>query len=90
MSQKKIFEIRNQIDKIDKKIIDLLGLRKKKVIKIAKYKTKKNIIDKKRIQKIYKKLKIYSNKNRLDFKLIKNFWSKLINYSILLEKKLVK
>jgi len=90
MSQKKIYEIRNQIDKIDRKIIDLLGSRKKKIIKIAKYKNKKNIIDKRRIQKIYKKLRILSQKNKLDFKLIKNFWSKLINYSILIEKKLVK
>jgi len=90
MSQKKIYQIRNQIDKIDRKIIDLLGLRKKRVIKIAKYKTKKNIIDKKRIQKIYKKLKILSKQNNLDFRLIKNFWSKLIDYSILIEKKLVK
>jgi len=90
MSQKKIYQIRNQIDKIDRKIIDLLGLRKKKVIKIAKYKTKKNIIDKKRIQKIYNKLRKLSKKNKLDFRLIKNFWSKLMNYSILIEKKLVK
>jgi len=90
MTKKKIYEIRNQIDKIDRKIIDLLGSRKKKIIKIAKYKNKKNIIDKRRIQKIYKKLRILSQKNKLDFKLIKNFWSKLINYSILIEKKLVK
>jgi len=90
MSQKKIYQIRNQIDEIDRKIIDLLGLRKKKIIKIAKYKTKKNIIDKNRIQKIYKKLKILSQKNKVDFRLIKNFWAKLINYSILIEKKLVK
>jgi len=90
MSQKKIYQIRKQIDKIDNKIINLLGLRKKKVIRIAKYKTKKNIIDKKRIEVIYKKLKILSRKNKIDFKLIKNFWSKLINYSILIEKELVK
>jgi len=90
MSQKKIYQIREQIDKIDRKIINLLGLRKKKVIQIAKYKTKKNIIDKKRIDVIYKKLKILSKKNKVDFGLIKNLWSKLINYSILIEKKLVK
>jgi len=90
MSQKKIYQIRKQIDKIDKRIIDLLGLRKKKVIKIAKYKTKKNIIDKKRIERIYKKLETLSIKNKLDFRLIKNLWSQLINYSILIEKKLVK
>jgi len=90
MSQKKIHLIRKQIDKIDNKIINLLGLRKKKVIQIAKYKTKKNIIDKKRIEMIYKKVKILSKKNQIDFRLIKNFWSKLINYSILIEKKLVK
>ena len=38
MSQRKILKIRSTIDTIDKKIIKLLGLRKKQVLKIAKYK----------------------------------------------------
>ncbi len=42
MSQRNIQKIRSSIDIIDKKIIRLLGLRKKQVLKIAKYKNKKS------------------------------------------------
>ena len=52
MSQRKIQKIRSTIDTIDKQIIRLLGLRKKQVLKIAKYKNKRTIVDKKRINKI--------------------------------------
>ena len=41
MSQRKILKIRSTIDAIDKQIIKLLGLRKKQVLKIAKYKNKR-------------------------------------------------
>ena len=41
MSQKKIKKIRTNIDNIDKQIIKLLGARKKEVLKITKYKSKK-------------------------------------------------
>ena len=83
MSQRKILKIRSTIDSIDKQIIKLLGLRKKQVLKIAKYKNKRTIVDKKRI-------KAEAKKNKIDFTLVKNFWSKLIQYSIKLEKKIVK
>ena len=90
MSQKKIIKIRSTIDAIDKQIIRLLGLRKKQVLKIAKYKNKRTIVDKKRINQVMKKIKAESKKNKVDFILVKNFWNKLIQYSIKLEKKLVK
>jgi len=90
MSQKKILKIRSTIDTIDKQIIRLLGLRKKQVLKIAKYKNKRTIVDKKRINQVMKKIKAESKKNKIDFILVKNFWNKLIQYSIKLEKKLVK
>jgi chorismate mutase len=83
MSQRKIIKIRSTIDTIDRQIIRLLGLRKKQVLKIAKYKNKRTIVDKKRI-------KTESKKNKIDFVLVKNFWNKLIQYSIKLEKKIVK
>jgi len=51
MSQRKIIKIRSTIDTIDRQIIRLLGLRKKQVLKIAKYKNKRTIVDKKRITK---------------------------------------
>ncbi len=90
MSQRNIQKIRSSIDIIDKKIIRLLGLRKKQVLKIAKYKNKKTIVDKKRINQIMKTIKTESKKNKIDYVLVKNFWNKLIQYSIKLEKKIVK
>ncbi len=90
MSQKNILKIRYTIDTIDKQIIKLLGLRKKQVLKIAKYKNKRTIVDKKRINQIMKRIKAEAKKNKVDFILVKNFWNKLIQYSIKLEKKIVK
>ena len=90
MSQRKILKIRSTIDSIDRQIIKLLGLRKKQVLKIAKYKNKRTIVDKKRISQIMKRIKTESKKNKIDFVLVKNFWNKLIQYSIKLEKKIVK
>jgi chorismate mutase len=90
MSQKNILKIRSTIDTIDKQIIKLLGLRKKQVLKIAKYKNKRTIVDKKRINQIMKRIKAEAKKNKIDFMLVKNFWNKLIQYSIKLEKKIVK
>ncbi len=90
MSQRNIQKIRSSIDIIDKKIIRLLGLRKKQVLKIAKYKSKKTIVDKKRINQIMKAIKAESKRNKIDYVLVKNFWNKLIQYSIKLEKKIVK
>ena len=90
MSQKNILKIRSTIDTIDKQIIKLLGLRKKQVLKIAKYKNKRTIVDKKRINQIMKRIKVEAKKNKIDFILVKNFWNKLIQYSINLEKKIVK
>ena len=90
MSQKNILKIRSTIDTIDKQIIRLLGQRKKQVLKIAKYKNKRTIVDKKRINQIMKTIKAEAKKNKVDFILVKNFWNKLIQYSIKLEKKIVK
>jgi len=90
MSQKNILKIRSTIDAIDKQIIRLLGLRKNQVLKIAKYKSKRTIVDIKRINQIMKRIKAEAKKNKIDFILVKNFWNKLIQYSINLEKKIVK
>jgi len=90
MSQRKIIKIRSTIDTIDRQIIRLLGLRKKQVLKIAKYKNKRTIVDKKRISQIMNRIKTKKKKNKIDFVLVKNFWNKLIQYSIKLEKKIVK
>ena len=90
MSQRNIQKIRSSIDTIDRKIIRLLGFRKKQVLRIAKYKNKKTIVDKKRINQIMKTIKAEAKRNKIDYVLVKNFWNKLIQYSIKLEKKIVK
>jgi len=90
MSQRNIQRIRSSIDTIDKKIIKLLVQRKKQVLKIAKYKNKKTIVDKKRINQIMKRIKSEAKRNKIDYVLVKNFWNKLIQYSIKLERKIVK
>ena len=37
-----------------------------------------------------KRIKSEAKKNKIDFNLVKNFWKQLIQYSIKLEKKIVK
>ena len=90
MSQRNIQRIRSSIDSIDKKIIEILVLRKKQFLKISKYKNKKTIVDKKRINQIMKRIKSEAKRNKIDYVLVKNFWNKLIQYSIKLERKIVK
>jgi chorismate mutase len=90
MSLHQIKKIRSNIDNIDNKIIQLLGSRKKYVLQIAKYKSKKTIVDKKRINFILTKIRKEAIKNKIDPKLVIKFWKQLINYSIKIERKLVK
>ena len=56
----------------------------------TKYKNKKTIVDKKRINQIMKRIKSEAKRNKIDYVLVKNFWNKLIQYSIKLERKIVK
>ena len=51
-----IEEIREKIDKLDLKILDLIDSRKKLVDEVVKLKTKEQIVDQKRIEKILNKL----------------------------------
>jgi chorismate mutase len=75
MSQKNIQKIRSTIDTIDNQIIRLLGLRKKQVLKIAKYKNKRTIVDKKRINQIMKRIKAEAKKNKIDFIVVISLFS---------------
>ena len=59
-------------------------------IKKAQVEDKKTIVDKKRINQIMKRIKSEAKRNKIDYVLVKNFWNKLIQYSIKLERKIVK
>ena len=79
MKNKKLDQVRNKIDKIDLKLLDLLKVRTqfvKKVIKLKKY--KKQIVDKKRIKLILSEIKKKSIKNNIDPKITKRIWINMI------------
>ena len=57
-----IKEIRNEIDKLDIRIIDLISQRKDLVFEVVKLKRKDQIVDQERINQILKKLNLEANK----------------------------
>ena len=88
MTNKKLKKARNQIDKIDNKIFELI----KKRTMIVKYmlnlkKFKKQIIDKKRISEILNKLKKKSIKNNIDPLITQRIWKSMIWSYINFQKK---
>ena len=79
MVNKKLKRARNKIDKVDQEIFKLI----KKRSNIVKYmlslkKTKKEIIDYKRISEILKKIKTKSIQNKIDPKVTNRIWKSMI------------
>ena len=79
MNVKKLNIARNNIDKLDNGIFNLI----KKRTKIVKYmlsikEFKKQIIDHKRINEILKKIKSKSIKNKIDTKITRRIWKTMI------------
>jgi len=88
MKNKKLEVIRNKIDKLDLKLLDLLKTRThlvKKVIKLKKY--KKQIVDNKRINKVLKNIKKNSIKRKIDPKITNKIWKNMIKGYIEFEKR---
>jgi|TARA_B110000438_G_scaffold288874_2_gene322839 chorismate mutase len=78
--KKKIYKIRNKLDKIDNKILILVKKRTQLVNIILSQKDFKNqIIDKKRIKIILKKIKQKSIKMKIDTDITKRIWKSMIN-----------
>ncbi len=88
IKRKKLNKIRNQLDKIDNSLIKILKKRTslvKKVLAVKEY--KKEIVDKKRINKILKNIKNKSIKNKIDPKITKRIWLNMIYAYIDYEKR---
>ena len=88
IKRKKLNKIRNQLDKIDNSLIKILKKRTslvKKVLVVKEY--KKEIVDKKRINKILKNIKNKSIKNKIDPKITKRIWLNMIYAYIDYEKR---
>ena len=88
IKRKKLNKIRNQLDKIDNLLIKILKKRTslvKKVLAVKEY--KKEIVDKKRINKILKNIKNKSIKNKIDTKITRRIWINMIYAYIDYEKR---
>ena len=88
MNKNKLDKVRNQIDKLDVKLLNLIKIRTNLVNKVIKLKIyKKQIVDKKRIKKVLKKIKKNSIKKKIDPKITVKIWSSMINSYIDYEKR---
>ena len=88
IKKKKLNIIRNQLDKLDNSLIRIIKKRTtlvKKVLAIKEY--KKEIVDRKRINKILKSIKNKSIKNKIDTKVTRRIWINMIYAYIDYEKR---
>tara|TARA_B100001029_G_C14658018_1_gene232891 strand:- start:93 stop:383 length:291 start_codon:yes stop_codon:yes gene_type:complete len=77
--QKKLYEIRKKLDKLDNSFIKLLKKRTNLVKKVLDLKDHKNqIIDKKRIKKILAEVKKKSINSNIDPKITHRIWKNMI------------
>ena len=82
-------EVRKNIDRIDRKLVPLIGEREFYVKESLKFKyKKKDIVDKKRIIEVLKKIKLLSKKSSVNTKTTETFWKFMIKVFIDLEYKL--
>ena len=82
-----IQDIRDEIDKIDLKIIDLISDRKDLVDEVVKLKKKDQIVDQERIDFILNKLNREAKKRGIPEQLVEKIWSIMIKTFIEYETK---
>ena len=83
-----IEEIRNEIDKLDLKIVELISQRKDLVSEVVKLKRKDQIIDQERIDQILKKLNLEAKKRGIPEVMIEKLWDIMIRSFIEYEKEI--
>ena len=83
-----IQNIREKIDKIDLKIIDLISERKGLVDEVVKLKNRDQIVDQERIDFILNKLNEEAKKKGIPEQLVKKIWNIMIKTFIEYEKKI--
>ncbi len=88
MAIKKIKIIRNKLDQIDNKLLFIIKKRTQLVNEVIRQKkTKKEIVDKKRINTILKRIKAKSIKLKIDPMISINIWKTMIRSFIKYEYK---
>ena len=81
-------ELRENIDEIDLKILDLIEKRKDLVTEVVKLKKRDQIVDQKRIEFILNKLKVEASKRGLAIEFIEEIWNLMIRNFIKYEEKI--
>lgn len=86
MSNQELIELRESINEIDKKLIDLIKKRMEISVKIGKYKSVNNlsILNNNREKEVIENLKNY-NDNKLDNKFIERVWLQIMGYSKIIQ-----
>ena len=88
MYNEKLRKIRKKIDKVDRKLLDVIKKRTnlvKEVIKTKKFKNE--IVDRDRIKKILINIRKLSKKKNIDIKITRKIWISMINSYIDYEKR---
>jgi len=88
LKKKKLNLIRKKLDKLDNSLIDIIKKRTflvKEVLKLKEY--KKEIVDKKRINKILKNIRRKSLQQKIDPKITRRIWLNMIYSYIDFEKR---
>ena len=79
MINKNILIIRNKLDKLDNKLLEVIKKRTKLVdVVIRNKKFKKDIVDKKRILVILRNIKNKSKKKKIDSRITDRIWKSMI------------
>jgi len=79
MINKNILKIRNKLDKLDDKLLEVIKKRTKLVdVVIRNKKFKKDIVDKKRILVILRNIKNKSKKKKIDSRITDRIWKSMI------------
>ncbi|MEC8265370.1 MAG: chorismate mutase [Pseudomonadota bacterium] len=73
-----IKEIRDEIDELDLRIIELISKRKNLVFEVVKLKSKDQIVDKERIDQILQKLNLEAKKRGIPEVLVERLWRVMI------------
>jgi len=90
-NKKKLSILRNKLDKLDNKLIDIIKIRTNLVTEVVKLKDYKNqIVDNKRISIILKKIKKKSISKNIDPKITNRIWKNMIWSYINYERKIFK
>ena len=91
INKKKLSILRNKLDKLDNKLIDIIKIRTNLVTEVVKLKDYKNqIVDNKRISIILKKIKKKSISKNIDPKITNRIWKNMIWSYINYERKIFK